>query len=182
MNVLELKNIRKSFDGLEVLKDISMSVSKGEVVSVIGPSGSGKSTLLRCATLLETIDSGGITYLGDTAAKTDASGRAVYAGRDELHAIRLRCGLVFQQFNLFPHYSVLKNVADAPVNVRGEEKREAEQKARALLEKMGLSDKAGAYPYQLSGGQQQRPRAHRRGAEGHPRPRLGEHDDGHRDA
>ena len=106
--ILEMKNIRKSFDGLEVLKDISFGVDHGEVVSIIGPSGSGKSTLLRCATFLETIDGGEILYMGEKAAHTDASGNAVYVGPHELKHFRKYCGLVFQQFNLFPHYSILK--------------------------------------------------------------------------
>ena len=154
--ILEMKNIRKSFDGLEVLKDISFGVDSGEVVSVIGPSGSGKSTLLRCATFLETIDGGEIIYMGETAAHTNESGVAVYAGPQELKHFRSYCGLVFQQFNLFPHYSILKNLMDAPMHVQGKSREEAEATAMELLRKMGIEDKAKAYPYQLSGGQQQR--------------------------
>lgn len=131
MSLLEIKNLKKGFDGLEVLKDISLTVEKGEVLSIIGPSGSGKSTLLRCATGLETPDSGEIHYEGEF-------------------------GLVFQNFNLFPHYSVLKNIMDAPISVQKQSKKEAEKEARRLLEKMGLGDKADVYPCQLSGGQQQR--------------------------
>ena len=156
MNILEMNNIRKSFASNEVLRDISLSVDSGEVVSVIGPSGSGKSTLLRCATFLETIDSGEIRYLGETAARTNAEGRAVYANARELRRIRGCCGLVFQQFNLFPHYSVLKNLTDAPVEVLRCSRDEAEARAMELLGKMGIADKAKSYPYQLSGGQQQR--------------------------
>ena len=115
--ILEMKNIRKHFDGLEVLEDISFSVDSGEVVSIIGPSGSGKSTLLRCATFLETIDGGEIVYMGETAAHTGEDGVAVYASPQELKHFRSYCGLVFQQFNLFPHYSILKNIIDAPVHV-----------------------------------------------------------------
>ena len=155
MKIMELKNVRKTFDGeLSVLKDISISVDKGEVVAIIGPSGSGKSTLLRCATLLTEMDGGELTYLGEQAAWNDEQGRAVYA--KDLKKIRSYFGLVFQNFNLFPHYTVLKNLTDAPVSVAGRSKAEAEETARDLLAKMGLSDKADCYPCQLSGGQQQR--------------------------
>ena len=154
--ILEMKNIEKRFDGLEVLKDISFGVDHGEVVSIIGPSGSGKSTLLRCATFLETIDGGEIIYMGEKAAHADANGNAVYASPHEMKKFRKYCGLVFQQFNLFPHYSILKNITDAPIHVQGVSKAEAEENAMALLRKMGIEDKANAYPYQLSGGQQQR--------------------------
>ncbi|WP_295865662.1 amino acid ABC transporter ATP-binding protein [uncultured Oscillibacter sp.] len=155
MKIMELKNVRKTFDGeLSVLKDISISVDKGEVVAIIGPSGSGKSTLLRCATLLTEMDGGELTYLGEQAAWNDEQGRTVYA--KDLKKIRSYFGLVFQNFNLFPHYTVLKNLTDAPVSVAGRSKAEAEETARDLLEKMGLSDKADCYPCQLSGGQQQR--------------------------
>jgi polar amino acid transport system ATP-binding protein len=154
--ILEMKNIQKSFDGLEVLKDISFDVDSGEVVSIIGPSGSGKSTLLRCSTFLETIDGGEITYMGERAAHTDASGNVVYAHHNEMRKFRSYCGLVFQQFNLFPHYSILKNIIDAPMHVQHVSRDEAVANAMELLTKMGIEDKADAYPYQLSGGQQQR--------------------------
>lgn len=154
--ILTMQSIEKSFDGLEVLKDISLSVNRGEVLAIIGPSGSGKSTLLRCATLLETIDSGSISYLNNCAADTGESGRAEYAPKAELKKIRGYFGLVFQNFNLFPHYTVLKNVTDPPINVKKRSKSEAFAKARELLAKMGLEDKENAYPCQLSGGQQQR--------------------------
>ena len=154
--ILDMKNIKKSFGSLEVLKDISFSVDKGEVVSIIGPSGSGKSTLLRCATFLETVDSGSISYVGNTAVTTGEDGRAKYVSPAELRKIKSCYGLVFQQFNLFPHYSVLKNIIDAPINVQKRPKDEVIAEAKALLEKMGLADKADAYPCQLSGGQQQR--------------------------
>jgi len=131
MSLLEMKNIKKSFNGVEVLKDISLTVDKGEVLGIIGPSGSGKSTLLRCATNLEIPDSGEIHYEGTY-------------------------GLVFQNFNLFPHFNVMKNITDAPIRVQKREKEEVYKEARELLKKMGLSDKENAYPYQLSGGQQQR--------------------------
>lgn len=131
MKLLEIETLKKSFEDLDVLHDISLGVEEGEVVAIIGPSGSGKSTLLRCCTGLEQADSGTIHYEGSY-------------------------GLVFQNFNLFPHYSVLKNIMDAPVSVQKQSKKEAEKEARRLLEKMGLGDKSDAYPCQLSGGQQQR--------------------------
>ena len=158
MNVLEIKNVKKSFNNsqLHVLKDISLTVAQGEVVAIIGPSGSGKSTLLRCATLLTQMDSGDLLYSGDYAARNNDQGVSVYADKQQLKKIRGRFGLVFQNFNLFPHFSVLKNLTDAPIHVLGRSKEEAEKKAMSLLEKMGLADKADAYPCQLSGGQQQR--------------------------
>lgn len=129
MNVMELKNVRKSFNGnLEVLKNISISVEKGEVVAIIGPSGSGKSTLLRCATLLSEMDSGELSYLGEKAAWNDENGNSVYT--KDLKKIRSYFGLVFQNFNLFPHYTVLKNLTDAPISVAGRSRAEAEAKAR----------------------------------------------------
>ncbi len=154
--ILSMKNIRKSFDGLGVLRDISFQVDKGEVVSVIGPSGSGKSTLLRCATFLERIDSGEIRYMDTPAVTTDAAGRASYVPPAELRQIKRYYGLVFQQFNLFPHYTVLRNLMEAPVIVQKRNKDEVRAEAMELLRKMGLQDRGDAYPYQLSGGQQQR--------------------------
>ena len=156
--ILEMNHVQKSFNDntLHVLKDISMSVSEGEVVSIIGPSGSGKSSLLRCATLLTEMDGGELLYDGEYAAKNDADGRSVYSGKAELKKIRSIFGLVFQSFNLFPHYSVLKNLMDPQICVLGRSKEDAQAKAIELLGKMNLSDKAEAYPCQLSGGQQQR--------------------------
>ena len=151
-----MNNIRKSFGRLNVLRDISMSVDAGEVVSVIGPSGSGKSTLLRCATFLETVDSGSIRYMGTSAVTTDEYGNANYVAPAELRRIKQYYGLVFQQFNLFPHRTVLKNVTDAPIHVQKRDREEVRETAAELLRKMGLADKADAYPCQLSGGQQQR--------------------------
>ena len=156
MKILEINNCRKQFGNLEVLKDISLSVDKGQVVSIIGPSGSGKSTLLRCATLLETMNGGDLIYLGEYAAKDDGKGNAVYSPDQEIKKIKMNFGLVFQNFNLFPHYSVLKNIREAPVLVQKRDKEEVKAEALELLKKMGLEDKADAYPYQLSGGQQQR--------------------------
>ncbi len=158
MKLFEMNHVQKSFnnDTLHVLKDISLSVEKGEVVAIIGPSGSGKSTLLRCATLLETMDGGDLIYLGDYAAKNDAANHSVYADKAQLRKIRGYFGLVFQNFNLFPHYSVLKNLTDAQVQVLGRSKEDAAKRGMELLGKMGLADKADAYPCQLSGGQQQR--------------------------
>lgn len=156
MNLMEMNHVKKSFGGLEVIKDISLSVGEGEIVTIIGPSGSGKSTLLRCATMLETMDSGELSYLGEKAAWNDAAGKAVYAPKKELKKIQQNYGLVFQNFNLFPHFSVLKNVMDAPVSVQKRDKKEVEMIAMELLKKMGLEDKADAYPCQLSGGQCQR--------------------------
>ncbi|MBQ9931371.1 MAG: amino acid ABC transporter ATP-binding protein [Firmicutes bacterium] len=156
MEVLRINNIRKNFGPLKVLKDISLCVNEGEVVAIIGPSGSGKSTLLRCATLLETMDGGDLIYSGEYAAKNDANGNAKYVSQAQLRQIKRKFGLVFQNFNLFPHYSVMKNLTDAPVSVQKRDKAEVEKEAQALLEKMGLGDKGDAYPCQLSGGQQQR--------------------------
>lgn len=156
MKYLEIKNLKKSFGDLEVIKDISLNVEEGQVVAVIGPSGSGKSTLLRCATMLETMDSGELIYLGEHAVTTDADGRAVLATPKQLRKIQNYYGLVFQNFNLFPHYSVIKNVTDALLTVQKRNRAEALAVGRELLEKMSLSDKECAYPYQLSGGQQQR--------------------------
>lgn len=153
--LLTIQHMSKGFDGTEVIRDISLSVKEGEVVSVIGPSGSGKSTLLRCATMLERMDSGELTYLGKKAA-WEEDGKCVYAPKAKLKEIHKNFGLVFQNFNLFPHYSVMKNIIDAPVVVDKVSKKEAKRRAEKLLAQLGLSDKADAYPYQLSGGQQQR--------------------------
>ena len=155
MELLSMAHVKKAFDGVEVLKDISLTVNGGEVVSIIGPSGSGKSTLLRCATMLETMDGGELVYLGKTACHEE-NGKCVYSSKAELKEIRGYFNLVFQNFNLFPHFSVLKNIMDAPMVVDKVSKKEAEERAMKLLEQLGLSDKKDAYPYQLSGGQQQR--------------------------
>jgi polar amino acid transport system ATP-binding protein len=149
--VVKISNFSKRFGDLEVLKDISLSVRKGEVVSIIGPSGSGKSTLLRCATMLEKADRGELCYNGVSVLKD-----GVYASKEVQKEARNRFGLVFQNFNLFPHYSLLQNVTDAPVCVQKRNKAEVRAEAMALLKKMGLEGRENAYPCQLSGGQQQR--------------------------
>lgn len=153
--LLQINGLKKSFGELEVLKDISLSVREGEVVSILGPSGSGKSTLLRCATLLETMDDGDLIYDGLVAAKSE-NGKAVYSSKADIKKVKEKFGLVFQSFNLFPHYSVMKNVCDAPIHVQKRDKAEVEETARELLKKVGLGEKGDAYPSQLSGGQCQR--------------------------
>ena len=157
MSVLSAQNLQKSFGDNTVLKDISFEVEQGEVLSVIGPSGSGKSTLLRCATLLERADSGRIAY-GDLVMADTPAGqeKAVYSPAPVLQQIRRRFGLVFQSFNLFPHFTVMRNIIEAPVRVAKKDRKIAEAQARALLDKVGLADREGAYPCELSGGQQQR--------------------------
>lgn len=148
MNLLKINHLEKSFGDLEVLKDISLEVNEGEVLAIIGPSGSGKSTLLRCATMLEQPDGGEILYDGLSNTRT--------AGKRERQEIRKYFGLVFQNFNLFPHRSVLQNIMDAPVRIQKLPKEQAKKEAMELLKKMGLEDKADFYPQQLSGGQCQR--------------------------
>ncbi len=155
-NILRIENARKSFGDTEVLHNISLSVDTGEVVGIIGPSGSGKSTLLRCATLLEQLDGGCLCYDGEPIARTDEHGNMIYAPKQVLQETRMKFGLVFQDFNLFPHYSVLKNITDPPIHVQKRNKTEVFAEAEALLQKMGLEDKGDALPFELSGGQQQR--------------------------
>ncbi|MBR6984944.1 MAG: amino acid ABC transporter ATP-binding protein [Ruminococcus sp.] len=154
--MLEVNNLSKSFDKLEVLKDISFNVEKGEVVAVIGPSGSGKSTMLRCVNQLEKADGGTIKVCGTDMLVKNSSGKTVYTDTKTLRDIRLKTGLVFQNFNLFPHMSVLRNITEAPVCVLKQDKKKAKENAMELLKKMGLESKASAYPCELSGGQQQR--------------------------
>ena len=155
MKLLEMNHIKKSFGGSSVLRDISISVQEGEILSIIGPSGSGKSTLLRCATMLETINGGEIIYL-DKKASWVENEKTMFPKKAELKEIQSYFGLVFQNFNLFPHMSVMQNITDGPIRVQKREKEEVYKDARELLAKMGLSDKEDAYPCQLSGGQCQR--------------------------
>lgn len=153
--MIRLENLSKSFAGLEVIKNISFTLSEGEVLSIIGPSGSGKSTMLRIITQLERADNGTLSVDGMTMFRS-ADGKAVYSKPEELRKIGLKMGLVFQSFNLFPHFSVLRNITEAQRAVLKRDKAEAEDKAMNLLKKMGIADKANQYPFQLSGGQQQR--------------------------
>jgi polar amino acid transport system ATP-binding protein len=154
--IVSLEHIEKSFGDTMVLKDISLTVHQGEVVGIIGSSGGGKSTLLRCATLLETFEHGRLAYGDLVVAQNDASGNAVYGDKHTLAQARQRFGLVFQNFNLFPHRTALQNVMDAPVLVQKRDKEEAETQARRLLAQFGLEGKEDAVPCNLSGGQQQR--------------------------
>ena len=150
--IIKVENLKKTFnDNLEILKGISFSVKKGEVLSIIGPSGSGKSTMLRCISQLEDVTDGSITICGKKLVEN-----GVYADKKLKHEVILKSGLVFQNFNLFPHYSVLKNITDPQMQVLKKTKQEAEQTAMELLKRMGLSEKAANYPCELSGGQQQR--------------------------
>lgn len=151
MSILKVENIKKKFGKLEVLKGIDMTVSKGEIIAIIGPSGSGKSTFLRCLNKLEKIDDGSIYLFEDSIVEN-----GVYKTDKELRPLLKNMGMVFQQFNLFPHKSVLDNIIDAPMVVNNVPKEEAINNAKKLLESVGLSDKSEAYPSQLSGGQQQR--------------------------
>lgn len=152
MGIISVKNIRKSFkDGVQVLKDISFEVDEGEALGIIGPSGSGKSTILRCISQLEKVDGGTISVCGREIV---SDGK--YAGKEILREAALQSGFVFQNFNLFPHMSVMQNISDPQVRVLKTPKKDAEENARILLEKVGLSGKESAYPCELSGGQQQR--------------------------
>ena len=153
--LVSLSHARKSFGKTEVLKDISLSVEQGQVVAIIGPSGGGKSTLLRCMTLLETLDGGSLSY-GDLAVATDGGSGSVYGGKSVLSQAKTRFGLVFQNFNLFPHYTVMKNITDAPLSVQKRPKDQVMAQAHELLVKMGLEGKEKMVPCELSGGQQQR--------------------------
>ena len=154
--MLTAEGIYKRFGDLDVLNGISLQVNRGDVTAVIGPSGSGKSTLVRCLNHLEKIDSGRIAIDGEELVRNNAHGRAVYAHERDVRRICRKVSMVFQSFNLFPHFSVLQNLIDAPVHVLGMSREQARESALALLQKVGLSDKADQYPYQLSGGQSQR--------------------------
>ena len=152
---IKATNIWKKFNNLEVLKGIDLEVNEGEVVAVIGPSGGGKSTLLRCLNKLETIDKGSITIDGEELCR-ETSGGTEYVKNNDVRRIACKMGMVFQQFNLFPHMTVLENLIEAPVNVQKRDKAEVIKEAEILLAKVGLSDKRDVYPRKLSGGQQQR--------------------------
>ncbi|BBF42935.1 glutamine transport ATP-binding protein GlnQ [Lachnospiraceae bacterium KM106-2] len=152
---IKVRNLKKKFGRLEVLKDISLQVRQGEIISIIGSSGSGKSTLLRCLTRLEEIDDGEIT-IGELPMVKEEDGKVIYSEKEILSKIRQKTGLVFQNFHLFPHYTVLRNITEAPIHVLGKEKEEAKRDAMELLRQLGLEEKAESYPYELSGGQSQR--------------------------
>ena len=149
--IITIENLRKSFGDLEIIKGISFSVHKGEVLGIIGPSGSGKSTILRCISQLEEVSDGTIKICGETLVENGK-----YCSKEQRHNIILKSGLVFQNFNLFPHYSVLQNVMEPQIRVLKKTKEEAKAVAMGLLDRMGLSEKAASYPCELSGGQQQR--------------------------
>ena len=152
---IKATNIWKKFNNLEVLKGIDLEVNEGEVVAVIGPSGGGKSTLLRCLNKLETIDKGSVTIDGEELCR-ETSGGTEYVKNNDVRRIACKMGMVFQQFNLFPHMTVLENLIEAPVNVQKRDKAEVIKEAEVLLAKVGLSEKRDVYPRKLSGGQQQR--------------------------
>jgi len=154
--MIAARDIRKQFGGVEVLKGVSLEIAKGDVVAVIGPSGSGKSTFLRCLNHLETIDSGQLAIEGEILAATDEQGICRYVPEAEARRICCKMGMVFQQFNLFPHLTVLQNIIEAPVTVKGMSREAIIPKAEELLRKVGLLDKRDAYPSRLSGGQKQR--------------------------
>ena len=155
MTIFEVKNLKKSFNGITILHDINIKVDEGEVVAIIGRSGSGKSTLLRISTFLETMDSGEMIYLGKEIVKNE-NGKSKYIDKNELKEINNYFGLVFQDFNLFPHLTVLENIISAPITVQKRNKEEVKVEALNLLNKMGLSDRVNFYPSSLSGGQKQR--------------------------
>ena len=155
--MLSMRGIHKSFGDLSVLRGIDLSLARGEVLAIIGSSGSGKSTLLRCINKLETIDRGDITIRGEKLCRTaDGETSATYANSADVRRILMATGMVFQQFNLFPHMTVIENLIEAPIHVKGMKRDEILPYARDLLKKVGLSDRENYYPSQLSGGQQQR--------------------------
>ena len=155
MKIFEIKNCKKRFDDSIILHDITFNINEGEVVSIIGRSGSGKSTLLRIATFLENMDSGEMFYL-EKKVVSDINGKSVYVGKNELKKINNYFGLVFQNFNLFPHWNVLKNIVDPAVTILNMKKNDAIEKANVLLDKMGLKSRMNNYPSELSGGEKQR--------------------------
>jgi polar amino acid transport system ATP-binding protein len=154
--MVSAQDVHKRFGSLHVLKGVSLDIGKGEVVAVIGPSGSGKSTFLRCLNHLETIDQGRIAIEGETLVSTGADGTCRYAADADRRRICGKMGMVFQHFNLFPHLTVLRNVIEAPITVKGLSPAQIVPKAEELLRKVGLLEKSGVYPSRLSGGQKQR--------------------------
>jgi len=154
--MISARDLRKQFHGVEVLKGVSLDIGKGDVIAVIGPSGSGKSTFLRCLNHLESIDAGHIAIEGEILASTDAAGVCRYVPEAEARRICRKMGMVFQQFNLFPHMTVLQNILEAPITVKGMARDAIIPKAEELLRKVGLLEKCDAYPSRLSGGQKQR--------------------------
>jgi polar amino acid transport system ATP-binding protein len=154
--MVDIADVRKRFGANEVLKGISLGVAPGEVVCIIGPSGSGKTTLLRCINFLETYESGRIVVDGQLVGYRERNGKLVPAKEADIARVRAETAMVFQQFNLFPHMTALENVSFGPIRVRKTPKAEARERGRELLARVGLADKANAYPAQLSGGQQQR--------------------------
>ena len=155
-SMLNAHNIHKAFGSLQVLKGVSLSIEKGEVIAIIGPSGSGKSTFLRCLNRLESIDQGTISIENETLVSSLPSGACHYAPEPEIRRICGKMGMVFQHFNLFPHLTVLQNIIEAPLTVKGVKREQIIPKAEALLRKVGLLDKCASYPSKLSGGQKQR--------------------------
>ncbi len=156
-NALEIRNLKKSFGNLEVIKNLSLTAKKGEVICIIGSSGSGKSTLLRCVNLLETPDSGEVYVNGELLKmKKDKNGKLIPAEQNQVDRIRSKLGMVFQDFNLWSHMTVLQNVTEAPIHVQKIDKNLARKNGYLLLEKVGIAEKADQYPSKLSGGQQQR--------------------------
>lgn len=154
--VVRAIEVQKSYGTVSVLKGVSLDIDRGEVVVIVGPSGSGKTTFIRCMNQLETINSGSIFVNGKKIGFREVRGKTVPDSERNIALQRRDIGMVFQQFNLFPHMTVLENITEAPVHVRGLSKKEAEERALELLTRVGLSNKAGSYPSQLSGGQQQR--------------------------
>lgn len=156
MAVLTIEQVSKYYEQKKVLDNVSFSVEQGEILVIIGASGSGKSTLLRCINQLEKIDEGNINIKGQEMIVGTKKGKVVYQKKAILEEMNLKCGMVFQNFNLFPHLSIIENITKAPMKVLKQDKKEAEKRAEELLEKMGIAEKRDQYPCQLSGGQQQR--------------------------